>query len=391
MATESASSLVFPAAEFQNRARRLQAAMAEAGLDALLLTTMPDVFYVTGFLTRFWESPARPWFVVVPRDGDPVAVIPSIGGDLMRRTWVTDIRTWDAPDPRDDGIGLLTEAVTDLVPDTGRIGVPMGLETHLRMPLADFTTFVARIAPRRIVDGTAVLHRVREIKSEAEVAAIRRICTIGGHAFDRVPEFTRPGMPLAEVFRAFQIACLGAGADWVSYVAGAAGPDGYGDVISPADQRPMLPGDVLMLDTGAVKDGYFCDFDRNFSIGPASDSVKRVYAALWHATETALRDLRPGMLASEVHAMLCTALLRQGVEPGPGRLGHGLGLTLTEWPSFTPQDTTVLRAGMVLTLEPGAKVTEGRYLVHEENIVLREHGPELVSPRAAPEIPELPL
>ncbi|MFP3548831.1 M24 family metallopeptidase, partial [Rhizobium sp. SIMBA_035] len=69
--------------------------------------------------------------------------------------------------------------------------------------------------------------------------------------------------------------------------------------------------------------------------------------------------------------------------------GHGLGLTLTEWPSFTPKDNTPLRAGMVLTLEPGAILRPGCIMVHEENIVLRERGAELLSPRAPAELPEI--
>ncbi|MDD9921009.1 MAG: aminopeptidase P family N-terminal domain-containing protein, partial [Boseongicola sp.] len=59
------TSLIFPASEYKNRVNRLQGAMSKHGLDALLLTSQADIFYVTGFLTRFWESPARPWFVVV--------------------------------------------------------------------------------------------------------------------------------------------------------------------------------------------------------------------------------------------------------------------------------------------------------------------------------------
>ena len=64
------TSLIFPAREYQNRITWLQDRMATAGADALLLTTAADVFYVTGFLTRFWESPARPWFIVVPASVD---------------------------------------------------------------------------------------------------------------------------------------------------------------------------------------------------------------------------------------------------------------------------------------------------------------------------------
>jgi Xaa-Pro aminopeptidase len=382
-------SMIFPAREYRERVARLQAGMAARGLNALLLTTPADLCYLTGFLTRFWESPARPWFVVVPLANAPVAVIPSIGADLMGRTWLRDIRTWDAPDPRDDGISLLADALAEVVPARGRIGLPMGLETHLRMPLADLEALRARLEPRGFVDATDCVQRVREIKSEAEIEKIRETCAIAGRAFDRVPEFAQPGRPLADVFRSFQIALLEEGADWVSYVAGGAGPDGYNDVISPAGPQPLRRGDVLMLDTGAVKDGYFCDFDRNFAIGRASDVARRAHAALWQTTEDTLAALRPGLRACDVHALLADGLNKRAVVPSGGRLGHGLGVTLTEWPSFTPLDETPLRAGMVLTLEPGCMTGDGRIMVHEENIVLREDGTELLSPRAPAELPEI--
>ncbi|MGJ8573134.1 MAG: M24 family metallopeptidase [Hoeflea sp.] len=382
-------SLVFPGQEYRRRITALQSEMARGGLDALLLTTPADVFYTTGFLTRFWESPARPWFVVVPVAGEPVAVIPAIGAELMGRCWIKDIRTWNAPDPVDDGVSLLADTLISLVPASGRIGIPMGLESHLRMPIADFQRLQDRISPRKIADGTNAVYRVREIKSDAEIAKIRATCAIADAAFARVPEFAHQGTPLSQVFRDFQVALLQEGADWVSYVAGGAGQGGYGDVISPADDCPLQAGDVLMLDTGAVRQGYFCDFDRNFAIGRVADEVRRAHASLHAATDVALADLRRGMLARDLHRILSEALVREGAVVGGGRLGHGLGLTLTEWPSVTPLDTTELREGMVLTLEPGVEIAPGRILVHEENIVLRANGPELLSRRAPVEMPEI--
>jgi len=389
MAEAAARSLIFPRAEFQRRTRALQTKMAAAGQDLLLLTTPADVFYTTGFLTRFWESPARPWYILIPAKGDPIAVIPAIGAELMGRTWIDQIHTWPAPDPHDDGVGLLASVIADLVPEGGRIAVPMGLETQLRAPLADFETLKSLLTERRFVDGTDTLHRVREVKSEAEVAAIRESCAIAGRAFDRVATFARTGVSVAEVFRSFQMALLQEGADWVSYVAGGAGQGGYGDVISPAAEKPLEMGDVLMLDTGAVRNGYFCDFDRNFSIGPVAADTARAQEALWVATERTLQDMRPGMLACDVHRLLSETLQSHGAAPLGGRLGHGLGVTLTEWPSFTALDQTVLVEGMVLTLEPGVEIAPGRTLVHEENIVLRADGPELLSSRAPRHLPEL--
>ena len=381
--------LVFPPEEFDRRCAALQAGMARQGLDALLLTSAADIFYVTGFLTRFWESPARPWFLVLPASGAPTAVIPEIGRYLMSHCRIGEIRGWSAPDPQDDGVFLLTETLSDLVPQTGSIGLPMGLETSLRMPLGDYQRVVTALAPRRFVDATDVVQRVREIKSEGEITKIRQICQIADRAFDRVPEVVARAPMLDAVFRGFQAALLEEGADWVSYTAGGAGQGGYGDVISPAGAVPLTPGDILMLDTGAVKDGYFCDFDRNYAIGPASEAARRAHAALYEVTDAALSQLRPGMLACDVHHLLTQGLTALGATAGGGRLGHGLGVTLTEWPSFTDRDQTVLRENMVLTLEPAVEIAEGKILVHEENIVLRAEGPELLSRRCPADLPEI--
>ena len=69
--------------QFEKRTLKAQQLMQHHGLDALLLTTETNVRYFTGFLTRFWESPTRPWYLIIPPQGGPIAVIPSIGEALM--------------------------------------------------------------------------------------------------------------------------------------------------------------------------------------------------------------------------------------------------------------------------------------------------------------------
>ncbi|MDC1395933.1 Xaa-Pro peptidase family protein [bacterium] len=365
----------FETTEFKARLTGAQSRMNSADLDAILLTTEPDIRYFTGYLTRFWESPCRPWFLVLPRSGDPIAVIPSIGAALMARTWITDIRTWRAPDLEDDGISLLAETLRDLGP---RIGTPSGLQSHLRMPLGDFARLNAAL-PQPIGADADILRSLRLVKSEAEIEKIKTACQIATRAFERVPEIARIGQPLAPVFRDFQRLCLDEGADWVPYLAGAAAPGGYGDVISPADDRPLEAGDVLMLDTGLVHDGYFCDFDRNFSVGSPSPDVAAGHSRLIEATYAAFEAARPGATAAELfHAMDKIVTSGAGGSEA-GRYGHGLGMNLTEWPSLIPTDHTPLVERMVLTLEPGIELAPGRALVHEENIVIRENGAEWLS------------
>ncbi|WP_270727128.1 M24 family metallopeptidase [Shimia sp. Alg240-R146] len=377
----------FPEAEFESRCSKAQAKMAEAGLAALLVTSEPEVRYFTGYLTRFWESPTRPWFLIVPASGKPIAVIPSIGSALMGQTWIDDIRTWSAPDLRDDGVSLLAETLREMVPEGGQIGVPDGHETHLRMPLADLHRVQADIGGRDVTGDGGILRALRMVKSDAEIAKIETACAIAGRAFGRVPEIARAGVPLEDVYRRFQMLCLEEGADWVSYLAGGAEQGGYGDVISPATDAPLQTGDVLMLDTGVVWDGYFSDFDRNWSIGPASPAVKDAHARLIEASDAAFAMAKPGVTAAEVfHAMNDEVAADGGTDAG--RLGHGLGMSLTEWPSLIPSDHTVLEAGMVLTLEPGIAVGD-KILVHEEDIVITTTGARFLSPRAGQELPEL--
>lgn len=351
--------------------------MAAAGLDALLFTTEAEIRYFTGFRTAFWRSPTRPWFLVLPRGARPVAVIPAIGAALMASSWVGEIKTWPAPRPEDEGVSLLREALAPF----GRIGLPMGPESALRMPLADFRRLGAEFE-----DATPLIRSLRMVKSDAEQEKIAAICEIGSAGFARAPALFRKGLTMREAFRDFRIALMEEGAEDVSYLVGGKGPEGYADVISPPGDDELREGDVLMLDTGAARDGYFCDFDRNFAIGRAGDAVKRAYRRLDAATEAGLAAARPGATAAELWRAMRDAL---GAPAGGavGRYGHGLGMQLTEPPSLAPFDKTRLLPGMVLTLEPSIEVAAGAILVQEENILVTEDKPRLLTHRAAPELP----
>ncbi|GAA6160906.1 aminopeptidase PapA [Ruegeria sp. HU-ET01832] len=376
----------FDTAEFTARLQRAQKMMAQADLSALLLTTEPEIRYFTGYLTRFWESPTRPWFLVVPVSGKPIAVIPSIGAALMGQTWIDDIRTWSSPDLLDDGVSLLAETLIEVTPTDATIGLPDGHETHVRMPMADLLRLQSLLGSRRVAGDAELMRGLRMIKSTAEIAKIETACAIAARAFQHVPEIAGSGIAVDEVFRKFQMLCLEEGADWVPYLAGGAEQGGYTDVISPARDTAMEDGDVLMLDTGLVWDGYFCDYDRNWSIGPASTSVRSAYATLIEASDAAFEIAKPGATASDLHHAMNSVLSRQNADTGAGRLGHGLGMSLTEWPSLIPDDHTVLQPGMVLTLEPGIAVGD-KILVHEENIVITEDAPRFITPRLGPELP----
>ena len=378
----------FPVAEFETRTGEAQALMAEQGLSGLLLMTEPEVRYFSGFQTLFWQSPTRPWFLFVPVEGGPVAVIPEIGAALMRQSWIEDIRTWSAPAPDDDGIGLLTGLLSPLARRKARIGVLKGHETSLRMPLGDWERLIKGLPGLAIADATGIVRRLRLVKSSAEIEKLSYICRVGSATFARVPEIVAEGQPLEETFRAFRREALALGADDVPYLVGSAGRGGYVDVISPPSRRPLQAADVLMMDTGCAFDGYFCDFDRNWAVTHADDLPRHVHDVLWRATEAGLEAARPGNTCRDLCNAMHAVIAEMDNSGGDiGRLGHGLGMQLTEQPSIAAFDGTVIEENMVLTLEPSLSYGDGLMMVHEENIVVREGGAELLTTRAPAELP----
>lgn len=378
----------FPEQEFAARTDAAQRAMRAQGLDAILVMTEPEVRYFSGFLTPFWQSPTRPWFMVIPSSGKPVAVIPAIGAAVMERTWLDDVHTWSSPNPEDEGISILTDVLRSIANGSKIIGVPMGPETQIRMPLLDFERLKTALPDHRFEDASSIIRNLRMTKSEAEIEKVRHACSLISTVFETLPNFVHIGMSETDIFREFKKAALDQGVDDVAYLVGGTEQGGLEDIISPPSSRKAQAGDILMLDTGATFDGYFCDFDRNYAFEHADDLVKKAYVTVYQATEAGLAAARPGATCEDIyHAMQSVMEAGGALGNDVGRIGHGLGMQLTEWPSHRPGDTTVLKSGMVITLEPGMEFVKGKVMVHEENIVIRDGAPELLSRRAAPELP----
>lgn len=375
----------FPSIEFAERTRRCQTEMAQRQLAAIVVCTEPEVRYFTGFHTPFWQSPTRPWFVVIPAVGKPIAVIPSIGAPSMAATWIDDIRTWSSPRPDDDGVTLLADCIQD-VAGSEPVGLPMGPETHVRMPLLDVDRLRSQVG--EFVDVTDIISKLRMVKSEREVEKHRHICGVVSDAFQELPNLLSTGMTERQAFTAFRSEILRQGADDVPYLVGATGPDGFDDIIRQPSDREIVDGDLLIFDTGSTFDGYFSDFDRNFAFTSATQDAKDAYTAVWEATEAGLETVRPGATTTQVFEAMNAVLKANGsLGNDVGRMGHGLGMQVTEWPSHTATDNTTIEENMVLTLEPGLLWAPGKAMVHEENLVVRANGPELLSRRAAPELP----
>ena len=209
----------FSTAEFEARASRLRRACTAriGGAIGHDRTRGPILQWLSNLVLA---KPNATMVSLRSRGWQPTAIIPEIGAELMKRSWVDDIRTWSAPNPEDDGISLLTDLLAPYAAAGQTIGVMKGHETHLRMPLSDWEKLQASLPGLKIGDATGLLQGLRMVKSDAEIAKLRHICAIGSATFANVPNFVAEGMPLDQVFREFRREALAQGADDAPYVVG---------------------------------------------------------------------------------------------------------------------------------------------------------------------------
>lgn len=378
----------FSVQEFEQRTENLQRKLHEQQIDAVFFSTEAEFRYFSGFKSQFWESPTRPWFLVVPANGLPIAVVPEIGVKGLQQTWLHDIRCWPSPRPEDDGISLLATTLAEISTRNQRVGAMLGPETHLRMPASNYLQLTEMLSTHHFVDVSEILLRQRSIKSPAEVEKIRFACEVTANGFEFLLSKLQAGTTERQACKLMQINMLQSGADSCPYLISGSGKGGYDNIIMGPSDRILLSGDILIIDTGANFDGYFSDFDRNFGFIDVEQQSLDAYEVLFQATENALRIAGPGRTTGDIWQAMWSVMKNNGAEAGNiGRMGHGLGMQLTEWPSNVESGDTVLESGMVLTLEPGLTINAEQMMVHEENILITENGCELLHARAWPELP----
>ena len=373
--------------EFENRTLRAQEIMHRYELDGILLTTPQNIRYFTGYDSQFWESPTRPWFVIVPLSGKPIAIVPEIGESEFKKTWLDEIKTWPSPRPEDEGVSLLKSNLENVKKTFGQIGLELGSEMALRMPVSDFLK-LKEVVGTNIVDGSNAIWDMRMIKTNEELKKIKFVCSIASDAYNALPSTLSIGNTEREAVHKLKIDILNRGADSVPFMPGISGQGGVSQIVCGPTDRILDDGDILFIDTGSTFDGYFCDFDRNYAFGRVASDVEKVYQILWQATEIGIKKAIPGATTNDIFNAMNKVIQDGGtIGNNVGRLGHGLGLQLTEPPSHRLGEKTVIKENMVLTIEPAMEYAPGKIIVHEENIIIHKDGAELITKRAPKEIP----
>jgi len=349
------------------------------GLDALVVASRPNIFY----LTNFTGSSA---LAVLTRD---------------RLHFVTDFRYVTAVEDlqkSDDACPDLELTVVDGTYDAtlARLLASLNFKrvgfeaAHITVSRYNWLIEALRRAesPPELVPTEQIVERVRVRKDEHEIAlfreAARRLSTVASGVFHEI----RAGRTEQDIARAIDARILGAGFERTAFdTIVASGPQSALPHAHPTE-RTLGENDLVVLDFGGVYRSYCVDLTRTVMVGRASSKAREVHAAVLEAHDRAIQAVAPGRSRFEIDAAARDSLAARGLGEAFGHgTGHGLGLEIHEDPRITrrtgetagaPEDERVT-AGMVFTIEPGAYLPGWGGVRIEDDVLVTEHGVELLT------------
>jgi Xaa-Pro aminopeptidase len=356
--------------------------MAAAGLDALVITHLPNLRYLTGFVGTAGTAivlPERRCLLVVDfRYVTAASALVASLGDLLSIGTVE--RSYD-------------EAIVELL---GRERVArVGIEAAY-LPVGRFNAISAGLASRAplplrshaptpvLVPTERLVEQARVIKDAEEIAALRE----AGRRLSRVASgltaLILEGRTERAIAEDIEQALRAAGFSRPAFeTIVASGPNSALPHARPT-LRTVQTGDATVLDFGGVYAGYCVDLTRTVQLGAPSEALRGLYAAVSEAQQAALATVRPGVAASAIDAAARGVLERHGLGEAFGHgTGHGLGLEVHEEPRIgkpSPRLPDVrVEAGMVFTIEPGAYVPGVGGVRIEDDVLVTESGCEVLT------------
>lgn len=346
---------------------RLQEEMAREEVELVALVPGANLFYLTGLSFHRME---RPIVALFPRAGDPALILPAFEVEKARAAglpWrLFPYTDEEGPAP---AFGRAAEAL-------GRPEGPIAVET-LTMRVMEWSLLSRAFGAPEPAAAEPLLARLRAVKGPDEIAAMRRAVAVAEAALRMWLPEVRIRMTEREAARRLIQACFAAGADALAFEPiVVAGPSAALPHATPSD-RPLGPGELVIVDFGVVVDGYVSDLTRTFALGEPDPELRRVYEVVREANAAGRAAVRPGIPAEAVDRAARAVIEAAGYGPNfLHRTGHGLGLEVHEPPYIVAGNTAPLQPGMTFTVEPGIYLPGKGGVRIEDDVVVTETGGE---------------
>jgi Xaa-Pro aminopeptidase len=360
------------------RHAKLRQALLAADLDGLVVTHLPNVFYLTNFL-------GTAGIAVVMRDRLHLLLDFRYSGAAKE--------FWDTPYGCPDADIVLVERTYDetlielirrLQPK--RLGiegtnVPVNRATHVTRSIGTSTEVVAT---------DSLVERLRVVKDAHEIEMLRRGAQLLSPVAVDVINDAKPGIKEQELAAKIDWRIKSAGFERCSFETIVASGPNSARPHAHAGERVLREGDLVVLDFGGVYGGYCVDLTRTVAIGQPDDDMARVYQAVLEAQMAAIAAVKPGVRAGDIDAAARGTLARHGLGEAFGHsTGHGLGVEIHETPRIGPRreatgDSPVpadeaIEPGMVFTIEPGAYVPGWGGVRIEDDVLVTSDGVDVLT------------
>jgi Xaa-Pro dipeptidase len=351
----------------------VHAILARTGLDAVVL--VPGANFRRVFAKDFHQM-ERPLQVIVPRDGDAVAIVPNLEmGSFTPIGFPGRVFDW-----RDEaGYMGAFEAAGEALPQL-RKGTRIGVEGQ-RMRVFDLIALQKVLPGAEFVDAHAEISALRLHKTAGEIALQKKAIAISEAALEATLQEVRVGMTETEIESILLRNLFSNGADGLAFAPIVAAGD---NAAKPhAHARPdyaIKSGDALLFDFGGSYQGYHADITRTFFVREVSDFDRAFYETVLAANAKGREVSRAGITASDVDDAVQVVLEQsQFAQYRRHKTGHGLGLDVHEAPQIMRGNHQVLEPGMVFTIEPGLYRAGEAGVRIEDDVVVTEQGIECLT------------
>lgn len=339
------------------RLDRLRATLVEAGCQALVVTKPQNIRWLTGFTgSAGTVIVTAETLTVITDDRYETQVAQQLDRADVAATVVID--------------RYLAEPVADTIGTRDRVGLEAGHVSWARA--RDVESW---LPDAEIIATVGLVEELRQDKDEGEIDRLSRAAAITDRALADVAPTLVPGRTEKEVARDLALAMTDRGADGLSFpIIVAAGPNSAKPHAVPSD-RPLAPGDLVVIDSGAAVDGYGSDMTRSFLLDPVADEDLALYRAVEAAQAAGVAAVAAGVEQRVVDAACRESLAERDLaEAFVHGTGHGIGLEIHEDPFLTTRSTGTLRAGQVVTVEPGVYLPDRGGIRIEDSVLVTEDG-----------------
>jgi Xaa-Pro dipeptidase len=355
-----------------DRLARLSQVLRSSGMDAIALNPSPSLVYLTGLHFHLME---RPVVLIFTAEQPPVIILPEL--EMLKvMNLPYEIKAFPYGEIPSEWDIIFCQAIQSLGLDGKRIGVE-----PRAMRLLEFH-YIKDGAPKAdFPDASDVVSRLRVRKDAEEIAAMRKAVQVAQSALETTIPLIKVGMTEKELAAELTVQLLRKGSQpelsFSPIVSG--GPNSANPHASPSD-RKLQPGDLLVVDWGAVVGGYISDLTRTFAVGEVDAEYRKIHEIVQEANAAGRAAARPGVPCADVDTAARTVIERAGYgRYFTHRTGHGIGMEGHEDPYMRGDNMQLLEPGMAFTVEPGIYLPGRNGVRIEDNIVITEDGADCLS------------